>query len=139
MSTLAGSVIPQLMVDEGFRRLPYRCTAGRLTIGYGTNLDAGITDDEAMFLLDSRVVLAVHDCQRAFAPWFAGLSLARRGVLVQMVYQMGLARVRGFRRMLAACARGEFDTAAVEMLDSKWATTDSPARAQRHAATMRRG
>lgn len=131
-------VIAPLMRDEGFRRKPYRCTAGKLTIGYGTNLDEGITDDEAMFLLESRVDVAIVDCQRTF-PWFSGLDPARQGVLVQMRYQLGLPRLLGFRRMLEAIARKDFAAAATQMLDSKWARSDSPSRAQRLARAMRTG
>ena len=45
----------------------------------------------------------------------------------------------GFGRMLAAMERGDYDTAAKEMLDSKWAKQDSPARARRLAKVMVRG
>ncbi|MDY0127369.1 MAG: hypothetical protein RBR69_04500 [Candidatus Cloacimonadaceae bacterium] len=38
----------QLVRHEGLRLKPYRCTAGKLTIGIGRNLnDCGITQSEA--------------------------------------------------------------------------------------------
>ena len=48
----------QLMIDEGFRSKPYSDTVGKLTIGYGRNLDdVGITRNEAfqMLLLPDRL------------------------------------------------------------------------------------
>lgn len=138
MSALVDAVIPALMRDEGFRRTPYRCSAGKLTIGYGTNLDDGLDDAEAMFLLEHRALRAELDCRQTF-PWFATLDARRQGVLIQLRYQLGLAGLLGFRQMLAAIAAGDFVTAAADLLDSKLARVDAPARAQRLAAALRRG
>jgi lysozyme len=132
------AVVPMLMRDEGFRRLPYRCSAGHLTIGYGTNLDAGLDDDEAMFLLEHRINKAIAACLSTF-PWFAALEGVRSQVLVMMVYQLGIHGVTQFRHMVAALEQGDFAAAADAMLDSKWARADTPARAYRLATAMRRG
>ena len=40
---------------EGFRLKPYKCPAGKWTIGYGRNLEAkGLTYDEVKHIIDSR-------------------------------------------------------------------------------------
>ena len=45
-------MIAQLRLHEGERLFPYKCTAGRLTIGVGRNLDdRGITAEESAYLL----------------------------------------------------------------------------------------
>lgn len=109
------------MRDEGLRLKPYRCTAGKLTIGYGRNLeDVGITAYEARQMLEHDVVRCLHDCV-TFFPWFNGLNAARQAVIVNLRYNLGLAGVRKFMRMFAAIARGDFETAADELLASKWA------------------
>jgi lysozyme len=137
--TLQAAVIPTLMRDEGKRLKPYRCPAGKLTIGYGRNLDdVGVTDDEAMAMLEHDVDASIADCQKVF-PWFEGLDQVRQGVIVQMRFQLGLAGLLGFRNVLRAIARRDFVDAATEMLDSQWARDDSPARAQRLAKAMRTG
>ena len=42
----------QLLLHEGLRLKPYRCTSNKLTIGVGRNLeDKGISKEEAMRLL----------------------------------------------------------------------------------------
>lgn len=138
MTPLHERVLPTLMKDEGFREKPYRCPAGKLTIGYGTNIDDGIDADEAMFLLEHRVDIAILDC-RTFFPWFETLSLARQAVIINLRYQLGMPRLRGFKRMIAALAGGDYDMAADELLDSKYARVDCPERAKRLAWTMRTG
>ena len=48
-------LIAQLKIDEGFRGKPYRCTAGKLTIGFGRNLDdvgASVAESEMMLSVD---------------------------------------------------------------------------------------
>lgn len=138
MTGVIEAVIPQLMREEGFRSTPYRDTHGVLTIGYGTNLDEGLDEDEALFLLEHRVHRSVLDCRTTF-PWFRTLDGARQGVLIQLRYQLGLPTLLGFRKMLAAIAAGDYLTAAAELLDSKLAREDAPARAHRLAAALRRG
>lgn len=123
---------------EGFRAHLYRCTAGALTIGYGTNISEGISEDEALLLLRSRLGQVVAVLEHRFS-WWPRLTPARRQVLASMGYQLGLAGLLRFRRMLAAVAIEEWDQAADEMLDSKWAREDSPRRARELAEMMRRG
>jgi lysozyme len=133
------SVLPTLLRDEGVRLKQYRCSRGKLTIGAGRNLeDNGISHDEAMFFLQNDIDSALADCLRVF-PWFKRLDDVRAGVVVQMVFQMGINGVLEFRKFCAAMSAGNYQAAADEMLDSQWARTDSPARATRHAVTMRRG
>ena len=46
----------QLERHEGLRLKPYRDTVGKLTVGYGRNLeDVGISRDEADFMLDNDI------------------------------------------------------------------------------------
>lgn len=138
MTAATDIAILRLMVDEGFRRKPYRCTAGCLSIGYGTNLDAGLDDEEAMFLLEHRLNKAFSACLKAF-PWFAHLDPVRQAVVAMMAYQMGAGGVAAFTGMCAALERGDFAAAAEAMRDSKWARVDSPERALRLSRAMRDG
>jgi len=114
--------LEQSLVDhEGVRLRPYKCTAGKTTIGVGRNLDdVGITKSEAMMLLRSDILRATEGAMRV-VPTFAQLTDARQEVLVEMVFNLG---EKGFARFLKTLAyiRGyEWDRAAAEMLDSRWA------------------
>jgi lysozyme len=111
----------QLRADEGERLKPYRCTAGKLTIGVGRNLDdRGITKEESAVMLDRDIRNCLADLA-FFLPWYKQLNAARQEALINMVFTMGIARLRGFKNMLAALQSGDWKRAHDETLNSKWA------------------
>ena len=124
--------------DEGYREFPYRCTSGKLSIGYGYNLDAGMPEDEAHLLMRYRLGKLMAWTEKTF-PWFNRLSEVRKQVLLSMAYQMGASGLLGFKQTLRYIEAGDYSRAAKEMLNSKWARHDSPARAKRLSEMMRRG
>lgn len=126
-----------LMRDEGVRLKPYRCTAGKLTIGVGRNLDdVGVSQAEALDLLDHDIEACLADL-RTFQ-WFTVIDPVRLRVLINMRFNLGHAGFHAFKQMLAAVGRHDYAAAADEMRDSKWAT-DVPARAGRLMRLMRSG
>ena len=48
------------------------------------------------------------------------LNEARRGVLIEMIFQLGPAGVRKFKRFLKFALAGDYEQASDEMLDSLW-------------------
>lgn len=52
----------------------------------------------------------------------ANLDLVRRGVIKNMLFNLGFPKLVGFRRMWDAIERKMWQWAAIEMLDSRWAT-----------------
>jgi lysozyme len=128
----------QLVLHEGVRLKPYRCTAGRLTIGIGRNLDdVGISQDEALLLLRNDIARALS-AVRAELPWFDRLDNIRQRVLVDMCFNLGIDGLLAFKQTLAAVASGDYDRAATEMLSSRWAAQVGE-RARRLARMMRTG
>lgn len=110
-----------LIKHEGLRLKPYTDTEGKLTIGVGRNLvDNGISELEAMIMLSNDVKRVYNEATLAF-PWFNSLSVIRQDAIASMVFNMGLGKVLLFRRMCLALQNGAYETAAKEMLDSKWA------------------
>lgn len=106
---------------EGLRLFPYKCPAGKITIGYGHNIeDNGITEDIAVRLLDADLIAAEREVRQRFTHFYK-LNEARQFVLVDMCFNMGAAKLFTFKKMFAALAKDEYPTAAKEMLDSKWA------------------
>lgn len=105
---------------EGLRLRPYKCTAGKLTIGYGRNLDDnGISQYEAEEMLN-------NDIQRCYSqlvklPCWNKLDEVRQAVLLDMCYNLGIVRLKQFKKMLGALEVGAYNRAAAEMLNSKWA------------------
>lgn len=118
--------INQLIRHEGTKKsgekhMPYKCPAGKLTIGFGRNIeDNGITDAEARTLLRNDILTAESELRTAF-PWFDGLDEVRQGVLVNMAFNMGTPKLKGFKKTLAYIEAGKYKEAAAEMLDSAWA------------------
>lgn len=132
-------LISLLKRDEGERLKPYRCTAGKLTIGVGRNLeDTGISQDESDYLLANDISRVTVEITRHL-PWALKLDDARFNVLLSMVFQMGMGGVMRFKKFLTALQMGDYTKASIEMLDSKWAQHDSPARAKRLSEVMRSG
>ncbi len=127
-----------LVRHEGLRLKPYTCTANKLTIGVGRNIqDNGISEAEAMLLLENDIDAIVRDLNRAL-PWWQQLDEARREVLANMVFNMGIGTVLTFKNTLAAVQAGDYKKAAALMLQSKWATQVGN-RAKELAAQMETG
>lgn len=111
----------ELKRDEGLRLKPYKCTAGKLTIGIGRNLDdRGITEAEAEQLLMNDIMSIMNDLDMGFPSWKA-LSEVRQRAIINMVFNMGLKRFLGFKLMLNAIRAKDFKKAAEEALNSAWA------------------
>lgn len=133
-------LIAALQRDEGFKAHAYRDSEGYWTIGYGTLVDerlGGITKDEGAYLLGNRLDAVIEELNWAL-PWWKDLSPRRREALANMAYNLGVPRLLGFKKMLAHLKAGEWQDAAREALDSKWARQVG-ARAKRIADAIREG
>lgn len=126
----------QLIIHEGMRLKPYKDNVGKLTIGVGRNLDdVGISREEAMQLLDNDINIVMDSLDLAL-PWWRTLDDLRSRAIIDMVFNLGITRFLGFKQMLIALKAKQYDLAAQEMLDSKWAKQVG-IRAQTLAAMMR--
>lgn len=133
----------QLRGDEAVRACVYPDSKGLWTIGVGRLVDsrksgAGLRPHEISFLLQNDIDDRIDALTRAL-PWFQNLDDARKGVLLNMSFQMGVEGLLGFTNTLALVKDGKYENAAFAMLQSKWAREDSPARAKRLSDQMRTG
>ena len=88
-------MIAQLRLHEGERLFPYKCTAGRLTIGVGRNLDdRGITAEESAYLLGHDIDDFGNGSRPS--PWVLELDSVRQRVLLDMAFNLGLGGLLGF-------------------------------------------
>lgn len=107
-----------LIRHEGLELKPYRCTAGKLTIGIGRNIqDRGINDAEARFMC--RNDIQEITVQLVKFKWFNMLSEVRKDVIVDMSF-MGVKKLLEFKKMIECLQKEDFEGAAVEMINSKW-------------------
>lgn len=131
-------IIKQLLRDEGLLLKPYQDSVGKWTIGIGRNLsDVGITESEAYGLLHNDLEKVAKQLKEEL-PWLDSLSVERRAVLGNMCFNLGIAGLMQFKKFLTALRLGNYEHAAIEMLDSKWAKQVGP-RAVRLAAQIRTG
>jgi lysozyme len=120
----------QLSAHEGRKKFVYDdCTGkpigegtfvrGLPTVGVGRNLaDRGLSDDEIDYLLDHDINDCIADAMKF--GWFEGLDPVRRAVITELVFNMGLARLNGFKKFLAAMSEHNWQQAAEELKDSHW-------------------
>jgi lysozyme len=129
----------QLIKHEGLVLNPYKCTSGALTIGVGRNLDArGISKAEAMFMLDNDLNDCISQLQTHLGDIYLRLNDTRKLVLVNMCFNLGIFGLLQFRKTIAYLRVKEYNNAAKEMLDSKWAKQVGN-RAKELAEMMRKG
>lgn len=126
-----------LALDEGKRALPYEDDVGKITIGIGRNLtDNGLSEAEIYLLLTNDIQDVEDDVSSL--DWFTPLDPVRRLVIADMCFNLGLKRLLGFKNMIVAIKVKDYEIAALEMIDSKWARQVGK-RAYRLAHMMRTG
>ena len=110
----------QLIFHEGIRLKPYPDSVGKLTIGVGRNLsDVGISKTEALYLLSHDISNAITDCRNLFEK-FDYIPEVKQLVIADMMFNMGINRLKKFKRFRKAIESGNWNMAAEEMKNSKW-------------------
>ena len=114
-------LIQQLKLHEGLRLKPYKCTSGKLSIGVGRNLeDIGISEKEAEILLLHDIEEAERQLAAHF-PWTQDLDEVRLAALINFTFNVGIGTVGKFVNAMALLRDGNYDMAADEFLNSRWA------------------
>lgn len=145
-------VCRRLAFHEGVRYKPYYCTAGKLTIGVGRNLEdnpltpeerkacgdiyQGITKNAAYMLLRNDVARC-EEFLRKNIPFYQSLDVERQYALLDMAFQMEKKLLR-FKKMLKALEEKKYSLASAECLDSNY-HKQTPKRCERIAYLIRTG
>lgn len=130
-------LINQVKRHEGLRLDLHKCPTGYLSIGYGHNLEAkGITEKTAEFILLDDLADAEEQVRKHIH--VKRLSDARLGVLINMAFNLGIHGLLGFKQFLYFLSMDDYERAADEMLDSRWAMQVG-GRAKELAEQMRTG
>lgn len=101
---------------------PYPDSLGKMTIGYGhlimpdENFSTGITETQADALLDKDIAKAIAQVQKL------GLNVPEdwQAFLIIMTFQLGLAGVRKFRKMIDALRVKDYPEAIRQAKNSLW-------------------
>ena len=113
-------LVEQLKDHEGIRLKPYKCTAGKLTIGIGRNIeDIGISLQEAECMLFNDIERVMKELEDIFDD-FDIFSETRKIALIDMIFNLGLTRFLKFKKMIAAIKEENWNKAADEAMDSRW-------------------
>jgi lysozyme len=131
----------QLRRDEGEVLHAYQDSLGYWTIGIGILIDkrkgGGLRPEESIFVFENRLRLVNEEIDKRI-PWASKLDPVRRGVLINMAFQMGVGGLLGFENTLAMIEKGDYQGASKGMLNSLWAK-QTRARAQRLSNQMKSG
>ena len=120
--SLNNRIKAQLVRHEGLKLKPYRCTAGKLTIGIGRNLDdCGISQKEAYAMLERDILDCEQRLLEEIPNIYNNLDEVRQSVLLNMCFNLGIKGLMGFKNTLSFIAAGDWERAANGMLASKWA------------------
>jgi lysozyme len=120
MSIDVEKLLEELKRDEGYRDCVYTCSAGKLTIGYGHNVeDNPISDRAAELILLDDVGGVISRLE--VLPWWRFLDGTRKRAMINMAFNLGFAGMMKFKKMIAAIEKKNFEQAATEMLNSRWA------------------
>jgi len=106
--------------DEGYDNKPYIDTVGKLTIGYGRNIqDNGISHDEAELMFENDMIRTEKDLLGCI--WYVNAPQNIKDALFNMCFNIGLNSLLEFDEMIEAIISKDYTKAAIEALDSKWA------------------
>ena len=117
-------LLDMLKRHEGVETHAYECSAGKITVGVGRNIDQaggiGLTEDEIDYLLQNDIERVMLELVSEY-DWFNDLDDVRKDAMIDIAFNLGQTRLRLFKRALAAMEAGKYKDAATEFLDSKWA------------------
>ena len=113
----------ELKQDEGYVEKIYRDSLGFLTCGWGHHLYLGsrINQTIAEEFLKMDIADAISDYYRFQKATGVKLDPRRARVIINMLFNMGLPKVLGFKNMIKALKDKNYEKAAREMINSKWA------------------
>ena len=128
------TLIDKIKKEEGFRRDLYKCPANKTSIGYGTNLEDGISEEFAEVMLKFILSKSIDEILQA-KPIVLRLPLEKQEVIFDLAYNMGVPTLLKFKNMWHSLERFDYENAAIELLDSRYAK-QVPNRAERNARIM---
>jgi lysozyme len=92
---------------------------GKPTVGVGRNLaDRGLSDDEIDYLLDNDINDCIAEAQKF--RWFEALNPVRQAAVTELVFNLGMTRLSGFKKFLNFMNEHRYTHAAGELKNSLW-------------------
>ncbi|MFW9618890.1 MAG: glycoside hydrolase family protein [Sulfurospirillum sp.] len=133
---------------EGFYPNTYHCPTGKLTQGYGRNLEVHpLTEEEKLelnqdgtvseFIASKWALKELQECEEKLMSniIYQKQTEVRKAVLLDMCFNIGYAGLMKFKKMWFALGDRDYITASREMKDSKY-YTDVKSRGKRNVTIM---
>ena len=125
-------LMKELIADEGFEYEIYLDHLDHHTLGvghlitekdeeYGQKAGTPISEQRIRECLDQDIATVCEELDTKES-WWRNLNDNRQRVMANMCFNLGYPRLSSFKRFLAAMNTSQWETAAEEMMDSKWAT-----------------
>ena len=141
-------LIKEIIMDEGYKTENYEDHLGFLTLGVGhlvldtdpeikQPVGTPVSEERIKECLNNDIAIVCSELDRNMA-WWLKLDDNRQRVLANMCFNLGYPRLSNFKKFLAAIQTGNWEEAAEEMMDSKWAIQVGN-RAKRLAERMEKG
>ena len=122
----------ELIMDEGYKYEIYLDHLGYPTMGvghlitekdeeHGKPVGTPISEDRIKECLDNDIKIVCDELDMK-EPWWRNLADSRQRILANMCFNLGYPRLSNFKRFLAALHTAQWETAAAEMMDSKWSS-----------------
>lgn len=104
---------------EDLKLMPYKDSLGHLTIGWGRNLENGITPDEAEVMFQNDLKRTVDELMNY--SWFTMQPSCVKNALINMNFNLGITKLLEFKDMIDALEKKDYTKAAQAALASLWA------------------
>ena len=124
-------LIEELIKDEGYKYEIYLDHLGYPTFGvghlvletdeeYGQPVGTPVSEERIRECLSKDIDIVCDELDMK-DPWWRNLSDNRQRVMANMCFNLGHPRLSNFKKFIGAMQISDWETAAVEMMDSKWA------------------
>lgn len=117
-------IVAMLKAHEGVETHCYVDSRGLATIGVGRCIEKGslgLSESEIEFLLSNDIDRVIRSLGAEYQ-WFTGLDEVRQAAMIDLAFNLGATRLRGFVKALGAMHDGDYERAADEFIDSRWAS-----------------
>ena len=120
-----------LKIDEGVKYEIYNDHLGYPTFGighlvvesdeeHGKPVGTPVSEERVNTVFDKDVAVMIDEAKKIF-PNLDELPEEAQQVIVNMTFNMGRPRLSQFKKFIAGVNAGDWNKAAVEMMDSRWA------------------
>jgi|TARA_R100000908_G_scaffold63472_1_gene44637 lysozyme len=124
-------LIEELIKDEGYKYEIYLDHLGYPTFGvghlvlekdeeHGKPVGTPVSEERILECLSKDIDIVCDELDMK-DPWWRNLDDNRQRVMANMCFNLGHPRLSNFKKFIGAMQISDWETAAVEMMDSKWA------------------